>query len=260
MKKHLKPNDLPLLTLGLGGLALALRGLLYLFGTDSKGLLTPWHPLEILLWLVTIAAMALIIALVLPLKGSNRYADNWSASVPGAVGSFLAAGGIALTVIPSLGDLSGILVLLWALLGILSVPALIFAGLARLQGKRPAFLFHTLVCLFFAIHMVNQYRHWSGHPQLQDYVFHLLACVVLMFAAYYRASFDVGFGRRRMQLTTSLIAVFLCCVCLSGGSDPLLYLTCGAWCVTNLCPFTPVPRRRRPAVEDVPQEVPGDPE
>lgn len=250
MKKYLTPHNLPFLTLGLGGLALALRGLLYAFGTDERGLLIPWHPFGILLWLVTFAAAALIIALVLPLKGSNRYSDNWGASIPGAIGSFLAAAGIGFTVVSELGAMGGTLSLIWTVLGFLSVPALIFAGIARLRGQRPSFVFHTVVCLFFAIYMVTQYRHWSGHPQLQDYCFHVCVCIALMLASYYRASFEVGLGRRRMQLATSLIAAFLCVVCLSGDGHRILYLTCGAWCITNLCPFTPVPRRRRPQPED----------
>lgn len=250
MKQYLNPKNLPSLILGLGGLALGLRGLLYSLGVDEKGLLTRWNFFEILLWLVTFAAAALVIGLVLPLKGSNRYADNWSASIPGAVGSFLAAAGIGITAITGFEEISGILPLIRTVLGLLSVPALILAGLARLKGTRPVFICHTAVCLFFAIDMVLQYRQWSGHPQLQDYIFHLGACITLMLTAYYRASFDVGFGRRRMQLATGLLAAFFCIVCLSGDSHRILYLTCGTWCITNLCPFTPVPRRRRPRPEE----------
>ena len=56
MKYSVKACSAPLVTAGLGGIALALRQCLYAFGTDSKGLLIPMHPLEIALWLVAAAA------------------------------------------------------------------------------------------------------------------------------------------------------------------------------------------------------------
>lgn len=258
MKKYLNIQNIPLLTLGMGVFALIFRGLLYIFGSDHKGLLLSWHPLDIMLWVVNIAVLVLIVCFTVPSIGSNRYADNFQASSAGAIGSFAAAAGILITVVGELGKGEGAIHLLWMVLGFLSVPAMILAGLGRLRGKRPLFLLYGLVCLFFAIHMVNQYRNWSSHPQLQDYFFHMCCCIMLMLTAYYDAAFCVGSGRRRMQLATSLLAVYLCCVCLSGGEHLILYATCGAWCFTNLCSLTPVPRRRRPRTEQPPQERPAE--
>ena len=56
MNKNLNAKSLPVLTAGLGLLALLLRLGLYLLGTDEKGLLISGYPLDLLVWVVTAAA------------------------------------------------------------------------------------------------------------------------------------------------------------------------------------------------------------
>lgn len=249
MNKLLNPKNLPVLTVGLGVIGLGLRWLLYAVASDAKNLLPLNHPLEILLWLVTVAAVALIVFTVWKLEGSNRYADNFSASVMAAAGHFVAAAGILLTVLLTDMDSSRFLVKIWKLLGILSAPALVLAGLSRMQGKCPVFLTHMVVCLFFVLHILNNYQLWSGNPQLQDYFFSLFGCAALMLFAFYQAAFEVGSGKRRMQLATGLLAVYSCCVALSGSGYPMLYFGGAVWAFTDLCALKPVPRRQRPAME-----------
>lgn len=249
MKNLLNPKNLPALTAGLGVIGLALRWLLYAVAPDEKNLLPLYHPLEIALWLVTAAAVALIVVTVRKLDGSNRYADNFGPSLPAAAGHFVAAAGILLTVLMTDMDMSGAVVKAWKVLGFLSAPALVLAGLGRMQGKRPMFLSHMVVCLFFVLHILNNYQIWSGNPQLQDYVFSLFGGAALMLFVFYQAAFEVGLGKRRMQLATGLLAVFFGCVALSGSGYPMLYFGGAVWAFTDLCALTPVPKRQRPAME-----------
>ena len=72
MKTILNTKTIPALTAGLGSAALLLRAGLYLLGTDDKGLLIALHPLNLLVWVVTAAALALTLLTVLPLEGSRR--------------------------------------------------------------------------------------------------------------------------------------------------------------------------------------------
>lgn len=243
MKNLRKPQNLPRLTVGLGVLGFVLRWTLYAVTVDEKNLLPMGHPLEILLWLVTAAAVGLILTTVWKLDGSDRYADNFQPSVAAAVGHFAAAAGILVTVLLSGAEMSGAIAKVWRVLGFLSVPALILAGANRMQGKQPMFLLHMVACLFLVLHIVNHYQSWSGNPQLQDYVFSLFGSMTLMFFAFYQAAFDAGSGKRRMQLAMGLLAVYLCCVALSGGEYPLLYLGGAVWAATDLCSLTPVPRQ-----------------
>lgn len=250
MKKSAK--ILPILMLFSGAVTLALRFTLYAVAVDEKDLLTSGHPLEILLWLLTAATLALVIAAVRPLDGSNRYADNFGPSVAGALGAFALAAGILLPVIFSGTGVYAGLNRLRNLLGYLAAASLVAVGVCRLRGRQPFFGFHGLVCLFFAIHMVSRYRTWSRNPQLQDYVFSLCACIALMLFAFYQAAFDVGSGRRRMQLGTGLMAVYLCIGALYGAENPLICVTGCVWVLTNLCPLRSLPQEKDP--EDAPPE------
>lgn len=244
MKNLFKPKNLPWLAAGLGVVGFFLRWMLYAVAVDEKGLLPLWHPLEVLLWLVTAAAVVLILVKVWKLDGSARYEDNFAPSRAAAVGHFAAAAGILLTVLFYDVKMDGALAAAWKVMGILAAPGLALAGLCRIQGKRPFFLLHLSACLFLVLHIVNHYQTWSGNPQLQDYVFTMFGAITLMLYAFYHAAFDVGSGKRRMQLSMGLLAVYLCCVALSGGEYPLLYLGGIFWAMTDLCSFTPVPKPR----------------
>lgn len=236
MKRLLSSKFLPAMTLLLGAVGFLLRLGLYAVAPDGKGLLPKGHPLELLLWAVTVVAMALVIAAGWNAKGSNRYGDNFGPSLPGAVGNILMAAGILLTVLLNQPKMPNLLGSLWKLLGFVSAPCLVAAAFARVQGKRPFFLLHTSACLFLVLHIVNHYQAWSGNPQLQDYLFPMLGTMALMFFGFYMAAFAVDSGSRRMLLGMGLAAVYLCAVSLSSGAYFFLYLGGIAWVLTNLCP------------------------
>lgn len=247
MNKILNCKYLPWLIPVLGGLCMAAQSLLLILCTDDKGLVTSGHFLHILAWLIAAAAMVLTVITVIGLNGPNRYNANFPASIPGAVGAFLAAAGVAVSILFHTDKNGDLLTMLWRVFGVLSIPSLIFTGICRMNGRRPAFFFHAAVCLFFALHLVCLCRSWSSEPQLERYSFALFACIGLMLTAYYRAAFDCGIGRRRMQLAAGLMTCFFCLAAIPGAGDPLLYLTGAAWAITNLCVLTPPKRRPRPA-------------
>ena len=99
MKQTYKQNRLPIVTVVLGCCALILRRVLYAVTVDVKNLLPVNHPLEIVLWVLTAIAAAWIIASVWKLDGSAKYEDNFQPSLMAAVGHYIAAAGILLTVL-----------------------------------------------------------------------------------------------------------------------------------------------------------------
>ena len=99
MKQTCKQNRLPIVTVVLGCCALILRRVLYAVAVDVKNLLPVNHPLEIVLWVLTAIAAAWIIASVWKLDGSAKYEDNFQPSLMAAVGHYIAAAGILLTVL-----------------------------------------------------------------------------------------------------------------------------------------------------------------
>lgn len=243
MKDFGKRAWLPLTAAGLGFVALCLRKALYAVAVDHKNLLIAGHPLETALWVVVIAGAVLIVAGVWKLDGSNVYEDNFSASSGASAGCSFMAAGVLVTVLHQTPVGTETVALLWKALGFLAAPAMMWAGICRKQGKKPVFGVHAVTCLFLLIHVVSRYQLWSANPQLQDYVFELLAAVALTLFSYHCAAFGADMGKRRMQLGTGLLAVLLCAPALSGSECSWLYLCGMGWAFTDLCALEPRPKK-----------------
>ncbi|MDD5863031.1 MAG: hypothetical protein PUD80_00115 [Firmicutes bacterium] len=241
--KHLrKPTNLPVIAAVLGVAALLLRLLVYNLAVDARNLLTG-HPLTIALWVLSAAAVVWVIVCVARLDGSAEYADNFSPSLTAALGHNIGAAGIALTALLPWYNL-GKLVLLRRVLGILAAAGLVLASRDKKAGKCPQFLTHLAVCVFLIVHMLGNYGVWSSNPQLLDYAFDLLGCVMAVLFAFYEAAFDVGMGKRRMQLAAGLLTAYFGFAALSGSAYPFLYAGCGIWALTDLCTLTPKPKKK----------------
>ena len=248
MKISVKPNILKYLVLGAGALGLLLRFLLYATGTDDQGLLARGHFVHYLIWILTVVTLVGTFLLSRSISGPEFYRDCFPACVPGGIGCILAAVGILITTIAEMSDGAGSAELACTVLGFAAALILLFLGFCRLSGFEPSFLFEAVLCVYFAVRMVAQYRYWSADPQLMDYCFHLLACVGLMLSAYHHAAFAAGMGSHRQLWFFSLAAVYLCCLALAGPEDQLFYLTAGIWLFTNLTSLAAQPRRRRAAL------------
>lgn len=236
-----KPAFLPSLALALGAAGFGLRKALYAFALDQKGLLVSAHPLSIALWAVVLAGAAWIFWSLRKQKGSAAYEDNFASSRSAAFGCGAMAAGLLATVLNATPSGTGTIILLWRLLGFLTAPVLLWASICRSKGKKPSSPAHALLCLFLLVHMVSRYQIWSGNPQLQDYVFELLAAVALTLFSYHCAAFEVDMGSRRMLVATGVLAVLLCAVALSGTRTPGLYLCGMVWAATSLCALNPLP-------------------
>lgn len=237
---------LPLFCAGLGILTAALRLMQASFGTDQKGLLILWHPLDLLVWAVTAAAVILVVLTVRKLDGSNLYADNFGPATPAAIGCTALMGGIA-AVVSVAPNIFIRLEMVRMYLGLLALPALLWVGVCRIRGKQPFFLFHGAVCLYLVIHTVSHYQGWCARPLLHSFFFPMAASICLTLFAYYQTAFDVELGNRRMLLGTGLLGSFLCLAAAAGGEDLMLYLGGAIWMLTNLCSLTPVPKKEVPA-------------
>ena len=244
MNTKLNMNKLPLLAVGLGALTLTLRLSLFLLGRDEKGLLITGHPLDILIWIITAAAAALVITQVWKLGGSGKYEHNFGPDAAAFAGCVVLAAGIAATVLLDWNAWTR-MALLCNVCGLLAAPALVAAGLCRRRGSRPFIAFHGMVCLYLTVYAVSHYQIWCSRPQMQNWFFSMAAVLLLALFSYYQTAFDADMGSRRMQLITGLLAAFFCTAAVAGGEDVLLYLGGAAWAITNLCRLTPV-RRRRP--------------
>lgn len=250
-----KKYRLPILAGLLGLLACALRLAISRWAVDTKGLLIAGHPLSIALWLITVAAVLLIVLQVRKLDGSPRYSDNFGPDLLSAAGCILLAVGIFLTILGARFDTLP-LEILRNLAGAVSILALTWVGICRRDGKMPFFLYYGLVCLYLTLHIVSRYQSWSGQPQLMGYFFPMTGSLLLALFAYQQTAFSVGLGKRRMQLAIGLLGGFFCFGAMALGRDVLLYLTGGFWMLTGLCDPVPVPRRRKNPISEAPREQP----
>ena len=230
----MKNKALPLFALAAGVLGAALRWLLYALTTDAKNLIPVGHPLAIVLWILTAAVVILVSAATIPLRNAENDPKRFRSNLLAGLGTLAAAVGIALTVLLNKNDISGTLGLIWKVLGIASAVSLAVVSLCRVRGKMPFFGLHTVVTIFFAIHLVTSYRTWSSNPQLMDYAFSLFAGLGMMLFAFYHACLEVGMAKLRLLPVMGLISAYLCTICLSGMENLPLYLGGILWTITNL--------------------------
>ena len=258
MKTLLSPKNLKLLIPGCGLLGLALRLLMTATGTDGKGLIQAGHPAWILLLVVSAAAVLVLLAATRSLRGPGAYRSSFPASAFGAVGGVLAAASAAVAAFryfqtgpvitgrPTLLSIAGFY--LCGAVMVLAAVSFVVTAICRLTERKPNFLLHVVICIYFALQMLSLYQTWSFDPQLQDYCFELFACIALTMTAYELASFDLGSGSHRKLWFWGLAATYLCCLCLPSG---LFFPTCGIWAWTDLTSLRR-PRQRRHAVEETP--------
>ena len=242
MKKLLKPNYLPWIVLAAGAVGLGLRIWLVNTPADEKGLLPSGHMANTLLWILTVLVLGLLVFATARLLEAPKYEFNFPPSLFSAVGCALGACGLLINSVYFFLSYSDTLSVIAAILGALGGLSLFFLGWCRWKGMRPLSLCHVLICLFLMFRLISQYRLWSWDPQLQDYMFQLLAGVSMMLAAYHRATFDAGIGKRRPHAFYHLASVFFCCLSLVGNDCVPFFLGCGAWMLTDLCSLIPMPR------------------
>lgn len=248
MKLSIKPQLLKLSVLCAGLLGLMLRIVLYATGPDEKGLLTAGHWAGVSVWVLTGGIILGLFLLTWSIRGPETYPGAHPRSIPAGAGCLILALAVLLSTLAEISAPSGSTgMLLTCVLGFLAVISLSILGVCRIIGAKPIFLFHGVLCLYFAVRMVALYQTRSADPQLQDYVFCLSSFVVLMLTAYQQAAFDADMGNHRDLWLTSLISVFLCMVALKGSGNIPMLAAAAIWAFTNLTNLKRRLRRQNPA-------------
>ena len=235
MNQRSGSGKLSVIMLILGIAALMMRRELYATAVDAKGLLIRNQPLGIALAVLSIGVLVRLAPVALKRKNGSGCDNDHAASLAAAFGSVAAGAGILVTVLTEVPVMWGYLTDAWRILGLAAPVCLILAGFARLLGRKPFFLLHVVVCLFFLVHIVTRYQLWSSNPQLQDYVFALLGAAALLLFGFYTAAKEADCGNESMRQGMGLAAVYLCLAELARSSSPALYLGGLLWVLTDLC-------------------------
>ncbi len=228
MKKAIRIHFLTLLALAAGGLSLALR--LWVNTTeDSRGLLSPSH---ISVWLLLgflVLSLTGLVLLCRKLPGSCRF----PASPTAAVCAFVSAVGLVIADIREFQTSDDILITVNFGLGILAALSLCWLGLCRLKDSAGKLLPQLLLNVYFAVHLIVQYRQWSGEPQILLYCFPLLASVCLMLQCYHRAMVTtMGTDLKRYSFLKNAALVLCCC---ASPENWIFYGSMVLWTASDWC-------------------------
>lgn len=212
----MKKTDLNFAAPILGLLAALSRNGLYQAGVDERGLLTPGRPEAIYLAVLTLAAVVLCFLNKEPEESRFRAGDSyiWFAA--------------ALLWPQSLPDTAvSTMRLLFALSRYIG--ALLAAALAYFayRKKKPVFGLSAGLCICFILRLVASYQVWSRDPQIQDYLFELLACLCLTAFFYQQTALEAGLGSKTWRLCFAFLGCYLCLATWSAPQLSYPYLWFG---------------------------------
>lgn len=238
MRQSFTPRLLPYLSYTAGILTAGGMGLLSIAGEDEKGLFPSMHIGWILACLAAAAGLALLFLLCRELGGKFRYKQLFTPSAPAAAGALAAAVGFAVSGVTDIifhGDIYGTVCGFFC---VASAITLVFLAHCSRLGMRPVYFIRAVVTLTLMLRLICNFRHWTD-PQLETYLFPLLASVFLMLACYHRTTLDAGFGSRKAYVFTSQTAVILSCGAIF-SDNWLFYLTAALWMGLDIPDLRPV--------------------
>lgn len=236
---------------------------------DPMGLLIAGNLPGKLLWALAIGFPGALLLGLAGIGGNGSYEDNFPRSILNGV-LMAAAGVVLLLSAGTLGDipdmllpeqtqaLTGFMVgftdSAMAVLPWLAGAAMIVVGLCRGAGKKPMLCFSGVVCLFYMMMLIHNYRLWSADPQLHEYCFPLLAMVLLMLCSFHRTCCDGGVIQRRKLIFTGLTAAVCAATAMSASFLPGFFLASALWALGCVCDPVVLP----PDPEPEPEPEPGE--
>ena len=218
---------IPLLALLSGLVCAGLRWLLFRNHTDALGLLETGTSVEAGIFLLT--GLCLVLFALVARRGWKAGENKLAAP-----GQMLGGLGIFLTALTHSGQMAGPVGTLWKILGLIAGICLIVQGVCTLKKRKVPFLLPLAVCVFFLLHLIDNYRGWSSQPQLQKYLFDLLASLSLTFFSYCDAARKVSLGKPKTRIFSGLCAVYFCLAAIPGSPKfTVLYALCALWALTD---------------------------
>lgn len=223
---------LPLAALVMGLACQIGRWTLYRTAVDATGLLTAGTPLEWGSYALSILAIGLFAAAA----GKLGETEVSSSPILAGLGQLIGGLGLGWTAVRYSGEMPGMLGNLWRILGIASALCLIWSTWCTFRRKNTPFLLSLAPCLFWLTHLIDNYRGWSGQPQLQSYLFALLATMAMALFTYYTAAEVVGMGKPRLRVFAGLSAGYLCLAAMLPGPEKtrILFFTSALWAISCL--------------------------
>ena len=199
----------------LGTLAMLVRGMMYSYCIDDRGLLMTGRPEVIYLAVLTLAAVVLCFLIQEPEKTrpSHVIPYTWFATAmlwPQSV-SFA-------------GAMKHLLIVSQAAGAVLAAAMVYFA----VRKKKPVFGLSAGLCVCMILRLVASYQVWSRDPQIQDYIFALLGCLCLTAFFYQQTALEAGLGSKIWRLRFAFLGCYLC-LAASVGTEVNCFYTYAAF-------------------------------
>lgn len=210
----------------LGLITWALRWRLLSTAVDEKGLLTAGHPLSTVSWILTAAAVLLVLLCFRKQPETVRIVGSRVSAVLRMVTMAVAC------------------VLFWNtdFLGKAAAVAAAVTAVASLDTltakKLPAAAADIPMIVFFLLCLLSRYQVWSAEPEIQRYCFALFALVCLMMTVYQRGAVSLGMAKGRMFLGSGCLGVFFAFAAATDRGFATLFLALGGWMLTELASVT----------------------
>ena len=229
MNDSLRRGLFPWFALFTGVISLALQSWLF-SSADSRGLLPDPHIAGVFCCFLLVATLGVCLLVLRKASFTATYAAMFPRSPIAAAGTAIAAIGMLISAfsLPA----SGILGLLTPIFGTLAGGALLVTAYCRFQGVRPNCLLHSAVAVFFIIRTMACCQSWGAEPQLQLYLFPLLASLFLLIAAYYRAELDIT-EKNALRYVFFSQGALMGCLSSASHSQGLFYLSAALWLATD---------------------------
>lgn len=227
MKKIFHPQWLAVaVTLALSVAGFFVRRSQLLFEIQPDGSLAAGSHLHIVLLILTMMLVAVLIALLLPLR---RYASCsrffTGAFLPNALqllcaialmaGNFLLwlrGADSVLSYATQSPTVTRVLTMLLPPLGMLSAVCIGLFAVLRISGRKPSALLYMTASIYLVVRLIVCFQSWNTDPSIHDYCFQLLAAICTMLAMFQLAGFCFDRGKRRIALFWSLLAVAFCSI------------------------------------------------
>lgn len=223
MQMKITSKYLPAAALACGGIGLGLDWLLFRFGTDSRGLLVPGFPAGILLTAISLAYLAFMWFQV----GSTEQLGTRYLPWLQILTTVCAACGICVLSQNTLRDGNDTFSLVISCLGFLAAAAMAASAFVS-RIRFPALV---LSSLYFAMHSVLRYRLYSADPQLQDYIFPLLAEITMMLYFHHLACSMRELDKPRIRNFWRCCGIYFSAVAICRGGLGFLMLLPWLLCV-----------------------------
>ena len=235
MNNSLHRGIFPWFALFTGIIGLALQSWLF-SSVDGRGLLPSDHGATVISLLLLAATLGRSLLVLNKTAPATAYDALFPRSSLAAAGIAIAATGMLISAFFT--PATGILGLLTPICGALAGGALLITAYCRFQGLQPHCLLHSAVAVFFIVRTMACCQGWGSEPQLQLYLFPLLASFFLLIAAYYRAELNVRQKNNRRYAFFSQGAL-MCCLSSAIHSQGLFYLSAALWLAADFFVLPP---------------------